>query len=54
MHSRQQKSEVISGKLSAARGMKVDQTCGRRGFAIARLKRIISCADVARPSPGQR
>jgi hypothetical protein len=48
MHSRQQKLEIISGKLSATRGMKIDQTNGRRAFTIACLKPIISRAEVSR------
>jgi hypothetical protein len=50
MHSCQQKLEVISGKLPAARGVKIDQTSDRRRLTITRLKRIISRAEVSRQS----
>jgi hypothetical protein len=53
MHSRQQKLEVVSRKLSAARGVKINQTSGRRNFTIARLERIISRSEVSRQSLGQ-
>src|SRR5881392_1453008 len=48
MHSRQQKFEVISRKLSAARGVKIAQASGGRWRAIATFKRFVSRAKVSR------
>jgi hypothetical protein len=53
MHSRQQKLQVISGELSAARSMKIDQTSGRRRLTVIGLKRIISRSKVSRQSAGK-
>jgi hypothetical protein len=53
MHSRQQKLEVISGKLSAAGGVKINQTGGRRRVTIVRLKRTITRSKVSRQGTRQ-
>jgi hypothetical protein len=54
MHPRQQKLQVISGKLAASRSMEISQANGRRRFTIVRLERIISRPKVSRQSAGKR
>jgi len=47
MHSRQQKLEIFSGKLSTASGVKINQSSGRRSSGIDRLEPIVSCSKVS-------